>query len=45
MFYNEDPSPEYEPKMKRPKIVRTPSPPTSAIAQRGIRLLVSAIRF
>ena len=31
--------------MKSPKTVKTPIPPTTAIAQRGIRLLVSAIKI
>ena len=32
-------------KMNKPKTVKTPSPPTVAINQSGIRLLVSAIKI
>jgi photosystem I reaction center subunit VIII len=42
-FYKEEPSPEYEPKINTPKIVKTPNPPTTAISHKGTRLLVSAI--
>ena len=31
--------------MNKPKTVRTPSPPTTATNQSGIRLLVSAIKI
>jgi hypothetical protein len=43
--YKEDPKPEYAPKRKRPKTLKAARPPTVAIAQRGTRLLVSAIEI